>query len=115
MPIILKGYGPFKGIKRMIKCTGDKKPDFIIGPNNIQFPKKIIASSSLRLPHVVKIKLTNMAYSIIDWEIDIQNADDEENAHGAFTLSQTKGQLNKTCRQMIIEAYFDPYTSGEYQ
>ena len=39
LPMILKGYGAFDGIKRIIKCEGDKKPEFVVKPNQIVFRK----------------------------------------------------------------------------
>ena len=30
IPFILKGYGIFDGIKRRVKCKGDRKPEFVI-------------------------------------------------------------------------------------
>lgn len=77
MPMILRGYGAFEGITRKVKCIGDTKPDFVIGPNNILFKKKIITSSSISNPVVVQLKLTNMSYKIINWEIDIEEKDDD--------------------------------------
>ena len=69
-PIALEGYGKIDGLKRSIKCIGDKKPRFLISPTTIEFDKKIITSADKSVPDCKDIILTNLSHQPLQWRID---------------------------------------------
>jgi len=76
-----------------VLCVGDKKPDLVVSPSLIIFPKKIISMSTADNPNVVPLKITNLGVRSITWEINCDDHGSEESSN-SFSVSRTKGKLD---------------------
>ena len=103
---MLKDYGIFDGIDRIITCQGDSRPELVVSPQVFDFAKKIISTTSVKNPNKATIFIANLGKITLSWEIDTSKLE-------AFSVAKTSGTVSEH-EKLEITAYFDPYAPTTY-
>ncbi|KAL4497051.1 hypothetical protein ABPG72_002207 [Tetrahymena utriculariae] len=110
LPITLARFGALPGLIRNIICRGIKS-QFLVQPQNIEFPRKIITTSDKDYPENFEVTLSNPERKAVNWRIDATPFDKGKKL---FSIHPTQGRIEPGQNQ-IIKASFDPKEPGEYE
>ena len=72
VPLILYRYGKLQGLVRFITCRG-LKPKFLMDPQTVEFPRKIITSVEKCFPVTQEIILSNPEKRSVAWRLDVSS------------------------------------------
>ncbi|KAM3143753.1 Encoded by [Paramecium bursaria] len=102
LPILLNRYGRLPGLTKQVICRG-LKPRFVMDPQQIEFPRKIITSMEKLFPTTVEITLSNPERKTVQWRMDINNLLPER----IFNIYPTEGKIDSG-QTVKLKAQFNP-------
>lgn len=108
LPLTLARYGRLAGLTRTVTCRG-MKPRFLVEPQRIEFPRKIITTADKCVPTTMEVTLSNPEKKAIEWRIHAQDLESDN----VFAIHPVEGRVDPG-QTLRIKASFNPLAPGSY-
>ena len=108
LPLSLEGYGNIETLVRYVTCVG-VQPKLLIDPQIVDFKKKIISNDKYQ-PKKMEITILNSDENAMKFNFDTSDLEMDK----VFSIVPSEGVL-KAGEQLIIEAFFNPFTQMNYE
>ncbi|EAR97253.2 flagellar associated protein (macronuclear) [Tetrahymena thermophila SB210] len=109
IPFTLQKYGKIDSLTRSVSCKG-MKPKFLVDPQVVEFPRKIITSIEHQFPINSEIILSNPEKRSISWRLDTSILEKDK----IFTIHPTQGRVDPG-QTLRIKSSFNPSYPNNYE
>lgn len=109
LPVTLQRYGKLAGLTRMVLCRG-MKPKFLVDPQIVEFPRKIIINVDKMFPSTMDVILSNPEKRPINWKLDEKMLENDK----IFAVHPREGRVDPG-QTLRIKASFTPQQANIYE
>ncbi|CAD8092149.1 unnamed protein product [Paramecium primaurelia] len=109
LPLTLNRYGRLLSLTRQIICRG-LKPRFVMDPQCVEFPRKIITSLEKCFAATVEITLSNPERKPVYWRMDVTSITTDK----IFNITPIEGKIDSG-QTVKVKASFNPQKADDYQ
>lgn len=85
------------------------KPRFLVEPQKIEFPRKIISAVDKCVPTTLEVTLSNPEKKAIEWRVNASSLEQDD----VFAIHPTEGRVDPG-QTLRIKASFNPMAPGHY-